>query len=141
MVVRMRLNQKSCGMSALQLNITQYAHAYGPSCVLAEVQSCRLGGEAVEVLQVGAAPGLGGGAALLRATAPGGAVVERWVTSGGLVPLRTGRPVSLDEVSDEPAVLLRVRETPGNPWALAAAAVLALGTALMWRRLLPRAGA
>lgn len=110
-------------------------------CVLAEGQSCRLGGEAVEVLQVGAAPGLGGGAALLRATAPGGAVVERWVTSGGLVPLRTGRPVSLDEVSDEPAVLLRVRETPGNPWALAAAAVLALGTALMWRRLLPRAGA
>jgi hypothetical protein len=41
-------------------------------------------------------------------------------------------------VTDEPALLLRVRETPGNPWALAAAALLALGTALMWRRLVPR---
>jgi len=34
-----------------------------------------------------------------------------------------------------------VREAPGNPWALAAAVVLALGTALMWRRLWPRRAA
>jgi hypothetical protein len=37
----------------------------------------------------------------------------------------------------EPAVLLRTREAPGNPWALAAALVLVGGVALMWRKLAP----
>jgi hypothetical protein len=110
------------------------------TCVLVEGQRCLVGGEPVEVVRVGGAPGLGGGAALLRAAGPGGPAQERWVSAGGLLPLRAGRPLSLDEVTEEPALLLRVRETPGNPWALAAAAVLALGTALMWRRLVPRRG-
>jgi hypothetical protein len=87
---------------------------------------------------LGGVQGPGGGAALLRAAGPDGAVAERWVVAGGLLPLRYGRPLALDAVEEAPAVLLRVRETPGNPWALAAAAVLAVGTALMWRRLVPR---
>ena len=107
-------------------------------CLLAEGQRCEVGGEPVEVVRVGGAPGMGGGAALVRAAGPGGQVQDRWLTAGGLLPLRTGRPLALDEVTEAPAVLLRVRETPGNPWALAAAAVLAAGTALMWRRLVPR---
>jgi hypothetical protein len=110
------------------------------SCVLVEGQRCLVGGEQVELVRLGAAPGMGGGAALVRAAGPGGMVQERWLAAGALLPLRTGRPLSLDEVAEEPALLLRVRETPGNPWALVAAAVLALGTALMWRRLVPRRG-
>ena len=31
MLVRSFLNQKSCGMSTLQLIIVQYAHQYGPN--------------------------------------------------------------------------------------------------------------
>jgi hypothetical protein len=107
------------------------------SCLLVEGQRCLVGGEPIELVRVGAAPGMGGGAALVRAAGPGGQVQDRWLAAGALLPLRTGRPLSLDEVTDEPALLLRVRETPGNPWALAAAVVLALGTALMWRRLVP----
>jgi hypothetical protein len=35
------------------------------------------------------------------------------------------------------AIVLRHRHAPGNPWALASAALLAVGLALMWRRFLP----
>jgi hypothetical protein len=107
-------------------------------CVLAEGQRCLVGGEPVELRAFSAIPGQATPAVLLRASGPGGAVGDRWVTPGELLPLRNGRPLSFDGVADEPAVLLRVRETPGNPWALAAAVVLAAGTALMWRRLVPR---
>ncbi len=107
-------------------------------CVLAEGQRCLVGGEPVELRAFGAIPGQATPAVLLRASGPGGAVGDRWVTSGELLPLKSGRPVSFDGVTDEPAVLLRVRETPGNPWALLAAVVLAIGTLLMWRRLFSR---
>jgi hypothetical protein len=105
-------------------------------CVLAEGQRCRVGGEVVQLIRLAGMPGVAG-SALLRASAPGGTPVDRWLNTGDVVPLRTGRPLSFDELVDEPAVLLRVRETPGTPWALAAAVLLAVGTALMWRRLAP----
>lgn len=109
----------------------------GPDrCVLVEGQRCLVGGEVVELRRLGTGPD-GAGAALVRSSGADGRPMDRWVSAGNLLPIRNGRPLSLDEVTDEPAVLLRVRETPGNPWALAAAAVLALGVALMWRRLLP----
>ena len=34
-----------------------------------------------------------------------------------------------------PAILLRPRTTPANPWALAGAVLVGLGTVLLWRRL------
>jgi hypothetical protein len=37
-----------------------------------------------------------------------------------------------------PAILLRPRTTPSNPWALASAVLVGLGVVLMWRRLVPR---
>jgi hypothetical protein len=40
-----------------------------------------------------------------------------------------------------PAILLRPRSNPSNPWALVAAVFVGLGVALMWRRLIPRRGA
>jgi hypothetical protein len=108
------------------------------TCALAEGQSCRLGGQEVTVLRVSPLPGGGGGAALVRAPGPDGAVVDRWLAGAQLAVLAGGRPLALARLAPEPAILLRVREAPGNPWALAAALVLALGTALMWRRLWPR---
>jgi hypothetical protein len=58
-------------------------------------------------------------------------------------PLSGGAGARLALLSDlgrlratgEPAILLRVREAPGNPWALAAALVMAAGVALLWRKL------
>lgn len=107
------------------------------SCALAEGQSCVLGGQPVTVLRLSPAPG-GGAAALVRAPGPDGALADRWLAGDQLVVLAGGRPLALQRLAPEPAILLRVREAPGNPWALAAAVVLALGTALMWRRLWPR---
>jgi hypothetical protein len=100
---------------------------------------CLVGGDPVELLALSAVPRSPEPAALIRASGPDGTVVERWMMRGDLVMLRHARPLSFDTFTpSEPAVLLRVRETPGNPWALLAAAVLAVGTALMWRRLWPR---
>ena len=107
-------------------------------CALAPGQSCRVGEEEVELLALGQVPGTGAAAASLRAPDPEGRQVVRWVAAGELLALRGGRPLQLLSVGPEPAVLLRVRESPGNPWALAAAVVLALGSALLWRRLLWR---
>jgi hypothetical protein len=110
--------------------------ASGPeACAAAEGQACLLGGEAVHVVAIG--PGAGGGpGALVRARAPSGSEEARWLGTGGeLLALAGGRPLRLDAVGVEPGVLLRVREAPGNPWALAAAVVLTLGVVLMWRKL------
>lgn len=108
-------------------------------CVLAEGQRCRIGGDVVELVRLGGTPGVGG-SALIRRSTESGLPQDQWLNNGDLVPLRTGQPLSFDALDTDPAVLLRVRETPGNPWALAAAATLALGTLLMWRRLVPGAG-
>jgi len=107
-------------------------------CTLAQGQSCRIGGAPVELLGLGRVPGSGAPAALLRAADPSGQRVERWLAAGELLALGGGRPLALEGTGPEPAVLLRVRETPGNPWALASAVVLTLGAALLWRRLAPR---
>jgi hypothetical protein len=105
------------------------------TCALAEGQSCVLAGQPVTVLRASPMPGGGGAAALVRAPGPDGALADRWLAGDQLAVLAGGRPLALQRLAPEPAILLRVREAPGNPWALAAALVLALGTALMWRRL------
>ena len=110
----------------------------GERCELLEGQRCLLGGEPVEVAALAQVPGSQGMAVLLRARGPDGAPAERWLSPGGLLPLVRGRPLSLDSIGEAPAVLLRVRETPGNPWALLSALVLSLGAGLLWRRLAAR---
>ena len=37
-----------------------------------------------------------------------------------------------------PAILLRPRTTPSNPWAFVSAIFVGAGVLLMWRRLFPR---
>jgi hypothetical protein len=108
----------------------------GPdACAVAEGQACVVGGETVRVVAVGPG-GDGGPAALVRARGPSGREEVRWLGAGGeLLALAGGRPLRLEGIGVEPGVVLRVREAPGNPWALAAAVVLTLGVVLMWRKL------
>ncbi len=108
------------------------------SCALAQEQGCVLGGERVEVLAF--AEPRGRRAALVRAAPAGGGPTVRWMAPGELVALRGGRPLLLVEAAVVPAVLLRVREAPGNPLALVAAVLLAVGVVMMWRRLAPASG-
>jgi hypothetical protein len=109
--------------------------ASGPdACALAEGQACLVGGQPVRLLRIG--PGAGGGpAALVLARAPDGRDEPRWLGGDGELALASGRPIQLEGVTAEAGVLLRVREAPGNPWALAAAVALSAGVALLWRKL------
>jgi hypothetical protein len=111
----------------------------GPdSCRLAEGGSCRIGDEPVTLVRFG--PGAGSGpAALVRARGPSGREEVRWLGSDAELALASGRPLQLADVAVEEAVLLRARSAPGNPWALAAAVVLCVGIALLWRKFLPPA--
>jgi hypothetical protein len=108
-------------------------------CVLAEGQTCGLGGGEVRLL--GFAPGQGGPGAVVRFTPPsaagrGGAGGEVRVLSRGAEAVFTwGAVLRLDAVAREPAIVLRAREAPGNPWALGAALLMAVGVALLWRKL------
>jgi len=105
------------------------------TCALSQEQGCQLGGERVEV--AGFAQPRGRLQALVRRTGPGGQAELRWLQPGELLALRSGRPLQLLEAAMVPAVLLRVRETPGHPLALVASVLLALGVLMMWRRLAP----
>jgi hypothetical protein len=104
------------------------------SCALAQGQECRLAGELVRLVRLAPLPG-GAPAAAIRLRGPSGAGEVRWIADGAEAPLPGGRVLRLAGVSREPAVLLRAREAPGNPWALAASIALAAGAALMWRKL------
>jgi hypothetical protein len=104
-------------------------------CALLEGQRCVLGGEPVRLLQLVAAPG-GGPAAAVAARGPTGQEETRVVPAGGELPLAGGRLLELASIAPADAVALRLRSTPGHPWALASAVVMALGLALLWRRLL-----
>jgi hypothetical protein len=105
-------------------------------CAVAEGGSCRIAGEEVSLLAVAPGPG-GAPATLVRARGPSGREETRWLGRDGELVLAGGRPLQLAGVAAEPAVLLRARSAPGNPWALAASLVLAAGVALMWRKLAP----
>jgi hypothetical protein len=105
----------------------------GDTCVLAEGQGCRVEGGAVRLL--GFAPAARGAAAIVRAPGPAGAEEVRVVPSGGTVPLLAGAALRVEAIAPEPAIVVRTRHAPGNPWALAASVVMVLGVALLWRKL------
>ena len=109
----------------------------GESCALVEGQACLLGGEPVRLVRLVPAPG-GGPGALVAARGPTGREEARVLSRGGELPLAGGRLLELGTVGPGEAVALRVRSTPGHPWALAAGVVMALGIALLWRNLLRR---
>jgi hypothetical protein len=110
------------------------------SCALAEGQGCLLGGERVRLVRLVAGPG-GGPAALVAARGPTGGEETRVLSRGSELPLAGGRLLQLAAVTPADVVALRTRETPGHPWALASGLVMALGIALLGRKLLRRRGA
>jgi hypothetical protein len=106
----------------------------GESCVLAEGQGCRIGGEPVRLL--GFTAGRGGmPAAVVRARGPSRADEVWTVGRDAELVLAGGRTLQLEAIAREPAIVLRTREAPGNPWALAASLLMAAGVALLWRKL------
>jgi hypothetical protein len=107
------------------------------TCALTQEQRCLLGGEPIEVLGFAEPRRPGSLATLIRRTGVAGRPEVRWLQPGELLALRSGRPLQLLETAVVPAVALRVRQAPGHPLALLAAALLALGVLMMWRRLAP----
>ncbi len=109
-------------------------------CDLEVGGSCELGGLRAELLYlhppVGRQPR---GFAQLRVhdSAGGGAEVFP-LMSGRPQTLADGSVLSLVGIETRPAILLRRRHAPGNPWALLASLLLLLGLAMMWRRFSPR---
>jgi hypothetical protein len=57
---------------------------------------------------------------------------------GQLALLAEVGQVRVEGLGVRPAILLRPRTTPANPWALAGAVLVGLGTVLLWRRLVGR---
>jgi hypothetical protein len=106
----------------------------GEACALAEGQACRVGGAEIELLRLAAGPG-GGFAAVVRSRGASGPGEVRLLARHGELALPGGATLRLDGIAREPAILLRAREAPGNPWALAAGILMAAGVALMWRKL------
>lgn len=111
--------------------------AAGPErCTVAEGASCDIAGHRVTLRGI-APPGAFGPQplALLR-LASAGPALERWVAPGGAIEIGDAT-LQLQGIGPEPAVVLRGRHAPGNPWALVSAALLAAGVGLLWRRFLP----
>jgi len=77
--------------------------------------------------------------AQVRLVRPGAAPQELWLVEGREVPIADGRPLRLESLAARPAILVRSRSAPGNPWALFSALVILIGVGLLWRRFLPRA--
>jgi hypothetical protein len=113
------------------------------ACALAEGQACRLAGGSLRLL--GFAPGQGGspGAVVRFTPQPAPEGLERGASSGevrvlargAVAVLAGGAILRLETIAREPAIVLRPRAAPGNPWALAASLLMAAGVALMWRKL------
>ncbi len=104
------------------------------SCALAEGQGCRIGGARVKLLRLRVGSG-GWPAAVVSAPGPSGAERVWSIGRGDELVLAGGRTLQLAAIAQEPAVVLRTREAPGNPWALAASLLMAAGVALLWRKL------
>jgi hypothetical protein len=109
-------------------------------CDLEVGGSCDLGGLQAELLYLH--PPMGPHRAAfaqvrVRNTADAGGEVFP-LMSGQSLTLADGSLLTLTGVETRPAILLRRRQAPGNPWALLASLLLLLGLAMMWRRFSPR---
>ncbi|MDH3520056.1 MAG: hypothetical protein OEM49_06315 [Myxococcales bacterium] len=103
--------------------------------------SCELGGVRAELLYLHP-PLRAGQGAFTRMRVAGGDTREVFsLSSGQSQMLADGSHLSIEAIEARPAIVLRHRHAPGNPWALLASILLALGLAMMWRRFGPRVGA
>lgn len=109
----------------------------GERCTATVGVPCRFGALEVDLVAALPAGRLAAEPAAQLRLGRGGETAEGWIPAGRATGLPGSAPVVLEGVEGVPAVLLRGRHVPGNPWALAAAILLAGGVALMWRRFLP----
>ncbi len=82
----------------------------------------------------------GAGASIARlgvGATTGGPTEGFWLAQGQTRRLADGSILSLERIATRPAIRLRARHAPGNPWALFASILLGVGLIMMWRRFLP----
>jgi hypothetical protein len=65
---------------------------------------------------------------------PGAPAREFWLQEGVPTLLSDGSSMIFEGIEARPAIQLRHRHAPGNPWALFSTFALAAGLAMMWRR-------
>jgi hypothetical protein len=102
------------------------AETGGPPCVLGETR--------VQLTGLRPMGQRGVVVAFLLLTGPDGRSRDGWLVPGRTMPLDERRTLALDHVEDRPVVVVRGRAAPGNPVALLAAVLLALGLTMMARR-------
>ncbi len=109
------------------------------SCEVVLDGVCQLGELQVEFLYLEATNrGASTGLARLRVSKQAGGPSDAfWLAPGQTRKLRDGSILSLKRIATRPAILLRGRHAPGNPWALLASLLLGLGLLMMWRRFIP----
>jgi len=97
---------------------------------------CELGGAQVRLLYLHPPERRGRGplARLRVRTAPDAAAEDFWLSQGHPRQLPDGSVLVLEDVASRPAIHLRRRHAPGNPWALLSTILLVLGMGMMWRR-------
>jgi hypothetical protein len=105
-------------------------------CALASEAVCSLGAAEAKLLFLQPPRGSGAAAmARVRIRAqPGVPTSEFWLKEGVPTRLPDGSRMILEGIEARPAIHLRHRHAPGNPWALFSTFALATGLALMWRR-------
>jgi hypothetical protein len=103
-------------------------------CQVELERSCELGDIEAHLLYLHP-PGQQGALARVRIRADDN-VEELWLMQGQPKPLADGSSLSLEGIEARPAIVLRRRHAPGNPWALVASVVLTVGLGMMWRRFL-----
>ena len=111
-------------------------------CDVEVERACELGDARVELLYLHPPLQAGqSGFAQLRVQTSSDAGTETFsLTPGQSKPLADGSLLAIEGLEARPALLLRHRRAPGNPFALLASILLGLGLLLMWRRFSPRAG-
>jgi hypothetical protein len=124
-------------VSVVELYHQHQAHEARCAVVLDGV--CQLGELRVEFLYLQASNrGASAGLARLRVGKQAGGPSDAfWLAQGQTRRLPDGSMLSLERFATRPAILLRGRHAPGNPWALLASLLLALGLLMMWRRFIP----
>jgi hypothetical protein len=108
-------------------------------CNIATAGSCELGGVRVELLYLHPPTRKGQGTFARVRVRGDGANGEFWLRPDRRTRLSDGSLLSVEGVEMRPGLLLQRRHAPGNPWALLASILLAIGLTMMWRRFLPGA--
>jgi len=108
-------------------------------CDVAAAGYCELGSIRVELLYLHPPTRKGQGTFARVRVHGDGANGEIWLRPDRRTRLADDSLIWIEGTEMRPGLLLQHRYAPGNPWALLASILLAIGLAMMWRRFLPGA--